>query len=197
MAGGFTIEVGLSRALLGFATFFGLFLLLTQNTIFHKKYNSLLLVATWRTLSSDRRLLVPDMEVEFRMRKNGTLTTLPLHSLLLPSSSKVIISGQKDQNHILDRSLYLMSFRDLRLLTENLRVLGYPKTVSLDAFREPNFKLVAELLIWLTSIYEPQAVIPTSVESEHDRIALIKGVAQLFVTKQHIKLNAKKLYQGE
>lgn len=90
-----------------------------------------------------------------------------------------------------------MSFRDLRLLTENLRVLGYPKTVSLDAFREPNFKLVAELLIWLTSIYEPQAVIPTSVESEHDRIALIKGVAQLFVTKQHIKLNAKKLYQGE
>ena len=103
-----------------------------------------------------------------------------------------------------------MSFRDLRLLTENLRVLGYPRTVSLDAFREPNFKLVAgksndlyllflclELLIWLTSIYEPHAVIPSSVESEHDRIALIKGVAQLFVTKQHIKLNAKKLYQGE
>ena len=26
---------------------------------------------------------------------------------------------------------------------------------------------------------------------------MIKGVAQLFVTKQHIKLNAKKLYQGE
>lgn len=90
-----------------------------------------------------------------------------------------------------------MSFRDLRLLTENLRVLGYPRTVSLDAFREPNFKLVAELLIWLTSIYEPHAVIPSSVESEHDRIALIKGVAQLFVTKQHIKLNAKKLYQAD
>lgn len=36
-----------------------------------------------------------------------------------------------------------MSFRDLRQLTENLRVLGYPRTVSLDAFREPNFKLVA------------------------------------------------------
>ena len=105
-----------------------------------------------------------------------------------------------------------MSFRDLRQLTENLRVLGYPRTVSLDAFREPNFKLVAgtffslifpsflscglELLIWLTSIYEPNAVIPTSVESEHDRIALIKGIAQLFVTKQHIKLNAKRLYQG-
>jgi len=90
-----------------------------------------------------------------------------------------------------------MSFRDLRLLTENLRVLGYPRTVSLDAFREPNFKLVAELLIWLTSVYEPPAVIPTAVESEHDRITLIKAVAQLFITKQHIKLNTKKLYQAD
>ena len=89
-----------------------------------------------------------------------------------------------------------MSFRDLRLLTENLRVLGYPRTVSLDAFREPNFKLVAELLVWLTSIYEPKANIPTDVESEHDRIALVKSVVQLFVAKQHIKLNGKKLYQG-
>lgn len=36
-----------------------------------------------------------------------------------------------------------MSFRDLRCLTESLRVLGYPQIVSLDSFREPNFKLVA------------------------------------------------------
>ena len=117
-----------------------------------------------------------------------------------------------------------MSFRDLRLLTENLRVLGYPTTVSLDSFREPNFKLVAgesfsqlhvhvhvvtwcqirlrkmyfsELLIWLCGIYEPRVVIPVSIESEHDRINLIKTVSSLFITKQHIKLNTKKLYQGK
>jgi len=89
-----------------------------------------------------------------------------------------------------------MSFRDLRCLTESLRVLGYPQIVSLDSFREPNFKLVAELLIWLTSIYEPRVTIPTSIESEHDRISLIKTVSQIFITKQHIKLNTKKLYQG-
>ena len=40
-----------------------------------------------------------------------------------------------------------MSFRDLRCLTESLRVLGYPQIVSLDSFREPNFKLVAGKLI--------------------------------------------------
>jgi len=90
-----------------------------------------------------------------------------------------------------------MSFRDLRCLTESLRVLGYPQIVSLDSFREPNFKLVAELLIWLTSIYEPRVTIPTSIESEHDRISLIKTVSQIFITKQHIKLNTKKLYQAD
>jgi len=90
-----------------------------------------------------------------------------------------------------------MSFRDSRLLTENLRVLGYPKLVSIESFRESNFKLVAEILIWLSAIYEPREQIPTSVESEHERLALIKAVATLFLTKQHIRLNAKRLYQAD
>lgn len=51
-----------------------------------------------------------------------------------------------------------MSFRDLRCLTESLRVLGYPQIVSLDSFREPNFKLVAGKLIkdppyWISHIF--------------------------------------------
>lgn len=53
------------------------------------------------------------------------------------------------------------------------------------------------MLIWLTSIYEPRVTIPTSIESEHDRISLIKTVSQIFITKQHIKLNTKKLYQAD
>jgi len=58
------------------------------------------------------------------------------------------------------------------------------------------YEIILELLIWLTSIYEPRVTIPTSIESEHDRISLIKTVSQIFITKQHIKLNTKKLYQG-
>lgn len=38
-----------------------------------------------------------------------------------------------------------------------------------------------EILIWLSGIYEPREQIPTSVESEHERLALIK---------ERIKINA-------
>ena len=37
----------------------------------------------------------------------------------------------------------IMSYRDLRNLTEGLRVLGYPRLISIENFREPNFKLVS------------------------------------------------------
>ncbi|KAG7274451.1 hypothetical protein CRUP_001416 [Coryphaenoides rupestris] len=42
-----------------------------------------------------------------------------------------------------------MSFRDLRNFTEMMRALGYPRLVSMENFRTPNFGLVAEILIWL------------------------------------------------
>ncbi|XP_016095263.1 clusterin-associated protein 1 homolog [Sinocyclocheilus grahami] len=42
-----------------------------------------------------------------------------------------------------------MSFRDLRNFTEMMRALGYPRLISMENFRSPNFPLVAEILIWL------------------------------------------------
>ena len=42
-----------------------------------------------------------------------------------------------------------MAFRDLRSLTEMMRALGYPRLISLENFRQPNFPLVAEMLVWL------------------------------------------------
>jgi len=33
--------------------------------------------------------------------------------------------------------------------TETMRALGYPRLVSMENFRTPNFSLVAEILIWL------------------------------------------------
>jgi hypothetical protein len=124
-----------------------------------------------------------------------------------------------------------MSYRELRLLTENLRMLGYPRIVSMDSFRESNFALTAgmlpllfswrftivDLLIWLTEIYEPRAMIPESdllfltreiscavirdiekvvtlqkkkIDTEHDRVALIKFVANTFLTKQERMLSS-------
>ncbi|KAM9763069.1 clusterin-associated protein 1 homolog isoform 2-T2 [Menidia menidia] len=90
-----------------------------------------------------------------------------------------------------------MSFRDLRDFTEMMRTLGYPRLISMENFRTPNFALVAEILIWLVKRYEPQVDIPTDVDTESDRIFFIKAVAQFMATKAHIKLNTKRLYQAD
>ncbi|XP_029003353.1 clusterin-associated protein 1 homolog [Betta splendens] len=90
-----------------------------------------------------------------------------------------------------------MSYRDLRNFTEMMRALGYPRLISMENFRTPNFSLVAEILIWLVKRYEPHMDIPTDVDMESDRIFFIKAVAQFMATKAHIKLNTKHLYQAD
>lgn len=37
--------------------------------------------------------------------------------------------------------------------TEMMRSLGYPRLISMENFRQPNFPLVAEVLIWLVKRY--------------------------------------------
>uniref|UniRef100_H9G581 Clusterin associated protein 1 n=1 Tax=Anolis carolinensis TaxID=28377 RepID=H9G581_ANOCA len=81
--------------------------------------------------------------------------------------------------------------------TEMLRALGYPRLISMENFRTPNFMLVSEILLWLVKRYEPQTDIPSDVETEQDRVFFIKAVAQFMATKAHIKLNTKKLYQAD
>ncbi|KAM9584173.1 clusterin-associated protein 1 isoform 3-T3 [Trichechus inunguis] len=90
-----------------------------------------------------------------------------------------------------------MSFRDLRNFTEMMRALGYPRHISMENFRTPNFGLVSEVLLWLVKRYEPQTDIPSDVETEQDRVFFIKAIAQFLATKAHIKLNTKKLYQAD
>ncbi|KAE8579119.1 hypothetical protein XENTR_v10023916 [Xenopus tropicalis] len=90
-----------------------------------------------------------------------------------------------------------MSYRDLRNFTEMMRALGYPRLISMENFRSPNFPLVAEVLIWLVKRYEPHTDIPVDVDTEQDRVFFIKAVAQFMATKAHIKLNTRKLYQAD
>uniref|UniRef100_A0A8C5MPQ4 U1 small nuclear ribonucleoprotein 70 kDa n=1 Tax=Leptobrachium leishanense TaxID=445787 RepID=A0A8C5MPQ4_9ANUR len=87
--------------------------------------------------------------------------------------------------------------RDMHYFTEMMRALGYPRLISMENFRSPNFPLVSEVLIWLVKRYEPQSDIPVDVETEQDRVFFIKAVAQFMATKAHIKLNTKKLYQAD
>lgn len=90
-----------------------------------------------------------------------------------------------------------MSYRDLRNFTEMMRALGYPRLISMENFRSPNFSLVSEVLIWLVKRYEPNMTLPVDVDTEQDRVFFIKAVAQFMATKAHIKLNTKKLYQAD
>eukprot|EP00794_Sanderia_malayensis_P008947 gene8947-9901_t len=90
-----------------------------------------------------------------------------------------------------------MSYRDLRNFTEMMRALGYPRLISMENFRSPNFALVAEVLKWLVLRYDPNVDIPMDVEGQNDRVIFIKSVAQFMATKAHIKLNTKKLYRAD
>uniref|UniRef100_F6ZII8 Clusterin-associated protein 1 n=1 Tax=Ciona intestinalis TaxID=7719 RepID=F6ZII8_CIOIN len=90
-----------------------------------------------------------------------------------------------------------MSYRDLRNFTEMMRGLGYPRLISVENFRQPNFELVAEILLWLIQRYEPDAHIPKDIDTEQDRVIFIKSSAQFIATKIHIKLNTKRLYMAD
>lgn len=90
-----------------------------------------------------------------------------------------------------------MSFRDLRNFTEIMRVLGYPRLISVGNFRLPNFPLVAEILVWLVKRFDPDTDIPSDHTTEEERISLIRAVAEFMALKTNIKLNTKKLYQAD
>ncbi|CAM9151321.1 unnamed protein product, partial [Chrysoparadoxa australica] len=90
-----------------------------------------------------------------------------------------------------------MSFRELRNFTEITRALGYPRLVSVDNFRTPNFELVADVLYWMVKRYDPDITLSDSIETEEDRIEFLTQVARAMGMRAHIKLNPKKLYAAD
>mmetsp|Transcript_17883 Transcript_17883/g.44341 ORF Transcript_17883/g.44341 Transcript_17883/m.44341 type:complete len:404 (-) Transcript_17883:337-1548(-) len=90
-----------------------------------------------------------------------------------------------------------MSYRELRNFTEIMRSLGYPRLISIDNFRTPNFELVSEILVWLVNRYDPSLDIADSIETEADRVFLLKTIGQHMAGRAGIKLNAKRLYGAD
>lgn len=62
-----------------------------------------------------------------------------------------------------------------------MRNLGYPRLISMENFRTPNFVLVSDILYWLVQRYDQNVDIPDSIATENDRIAFLKSIAQLVV----------------
>ncbi|VDN03256.1 unnamed protein product [Thelazia callipaeda] len=82
-------------------------------------------------------------------------------------------------------------------MAEQLRVLRYPRLVSIENFRKPNFRLVAELLEWIVRKYDDQTSLSLLLETEQDRILFIKSATFHIFQKARIKLNPRKLYMAD
>lgn len=65
--------------------------------------------------------------------------------------------------------------------TEIMRILGYPRLISIGNFRTPIFPLVAEILIWLVQRFDHNADIPDEYITEEGRIVLTRTVAEFMV----------------
>ena len=62
-----------------------------------------------------------------------------------------------------------------------MRALGYPRLISLENFRHPNFPLVAEMVGWLVKRFEPTSDLPTEIDTEQVNINGYYGTWSTYV----------------
>ncbi|XP_034668725.1 clusterin-associated protein 1 [Drosophila subobscura] len=92
-----------------------------------------------------------------------------------------------------------MSFKDVRDLGEQLKLLGFPRVFPLQSLANQHgslasFHIVSELLQWLAGLMEPGTVLSGGVDTEEQRVLLVRSATEFFVTKSAIRLNPRKLY---
>ena len=78
-----------------------------------------------------------------------------------------------------------------------LASLGYSRVVSLDSFRKPNFKLVADILFWLCNKLEPSNEISPNINGETERVFFVKSTLSLLVAKVRINISPKNIYYSD
>lgn len=72
-----------------------------------------------------------------------------------------------------------MSYRELRNFCEQMRALGYPRIVSMENFRRPNFELVADILYWLALKYDPNTEISDNIDEEVCQFVIIETQSRI------------------
>lgn len=75
--------------------------------------------------------------------------------------------------------------------------MGYPRLISMENFRTPNFELMAEIMDWLLHRFEPNCAIPDDLSTEAHRVQFIKVLCEKVVLRTGVKLNARKLYASD
>ncbi|KAF8065720.1 cluap1 [Scenedesmus sp. PABB004] len=78
-----------------------------------------------------------------------------------------------------------------------MRALGYPRLISLENFRSPNFELVADCLHWLIQRFYPECAIADDIGTEAQRVAFLQAVAGVTAAKARMRLNLRRLYAAD
>ncbi|OTF76512.1 clusterin-associated protein 1-like protein, partial [Euroglyphus maynei] len=78
-----------------------------------------------------------------------------------------------------------------------MRSLGYPRQISIENFRNPNFPLMADVLIYLLKRFDPKTEIEANVETEDGRLKFVMNASRLMVNKANLDINVKKLYMAD
>jgi len=90
-----------------------------------------------------------------------------------------------------------MSFRELRNFSIYLQTLGYPRHVSIESFRTPNFSLVSNILSWLLNRLEPSTTIISNLNTPEDRVEFLHQAWQITWQCTGININLRKLYNAD
>lgn len=77
----------------------------------------------------------------------------------------------------------MMSVNIAAALVEHLRLLGFPRLVSLENFTVPNLPLVMKILLWAADVVDSDHPLPsTTPQSQEERVTLIRLATLFFVS---------------
>ncbi|KWX15195.1 putative Clusterin associated protein 1 [Giardia duodenalis assemblage B] len=87
-----------------------------------------------------------------------------------------------------------MSYYELQSFTLLMTQIGFPRPISIDTFRKPDFFLVAEILHYIITIVAPNNAIAMDIGTQEDRVYFITTVVGVLQSTLHLKLDPKKIY---
>lgn len=103
-----------------------------------------------------------------------------------------------------------MSYYEIKSFTEKMRTLGYPKSLPVSTFFQPNFQAMSEILKWLIESFSNSDDNKISndllnvneydnIDLSHEtgRVMFVKKTVSDLASKMNIKMNTKKLYSAD
>jgi len=90
-----------------------------------------------------------------------------------------------------------MSYHELADFADLMAELGFGTPLSVDSFRRPSFHLMANCLHFLVNSIAPEAGLALEISSPEDRAYFVTTAVSLALSKAHVRLNPRRLYQSD